>query len=655
MGLFRAGLATLLSAILCSAALAQTVTFDGLVTDATRGRDIPYRVYVPQGASGAVPLVLVSHGGSGSPTGFTRLVHLGEHYASEGYLAIHVGHLESTPSGLHRVDRPQDVSHLLDLAEAGSLPLPSAFTGTIDWARIGHVGHSWGAYTAHALAGAEFDHGNFRDVRVKAIAALSPQGPGGFGAFDRGPSDNTWASVDVPVYCIYGALEADFNVTRTLQMSGWRGYPFSRYSNGPDRYLSILAETNHSELGNFGSPETNDFIAINTRLFFDATLRGDRSVACEIGRTVPLSDTTDSRRYDPDTSAAAGCCGPPSETLTFPVVSDATLEESLPAIANSGSTTLGLRVRGNGDAREPTLLFEVRDVQGEITSAVLRLAAVQLGVGDIAVYATTTDDVANLYSWNESPAGLETLDTVQARGAFLEWDVTDLVRGVGAYGFRLEAFGPPGDAHLFASRESGTPPELILQTKSVPTGAAAPQGCDLPSGRAFCFGDGDTDSPGCTPCPCGNDAPPGTRGGCLNAQGRSAMLQAFGEARIGADSLRFELIDGSPTSFALLVSAMNILPANPADPCSEFEAGVFSPVFDGVRCIGGGLIRHGTRVTDASGFVGPGTGDWSGVLTASGFAAGQVRRFQVVYRTDLLGACGSGQNTTQGLEFTLRP
>ncbi|MEM7515733.1 MAG: hypothetical protein AAF368_02255, partial [Planctomycetota bacterium] len=363
----------------------------------------------------------------------------------------------------------------------------------------------------------------------------------------------------------------------------------------------------------------------------------------------------DARRYEPDSSAAAGCCGPSGGTRTFPVTADATLEESLPDVANSASMTLGLRVRGSGDAREPTLLFEVRDVQGEITSALLRIPAVQIGVGDIAVYATTTEDVANLYTWNESPVGLEALDTVQARGAFLEWDVTDLVRGVGSYGFRLEAFGPPGDSHLFASRESGNPAELIVQSTAVPSGLSTPQGCDLPAGRSFCFGDGDADTPGCTPCPCGNDAPAGSRGGCLNNQGNSAVLQAFGEPRIGADSLRFELLDGSPTSFALLLSAMNILPANPSDPCSEFEAGVFSPVFDGVRCIGGGLARHGTRVTDSSGNVGPGTGDWSGVLTASGFAAGQVRRFQVVYRTDVQGACGSGQNTTQGLEFTFRP
>ena len=79
----------------------------------------------------------------------------------------------------------------------------------LDLNRVGHLGHSWGAYTAHAVAGGRFEHARMselRDERVVVIVALSPQGPGsegddeqsgraGFGAYDSGPKNNTWYPV----------------------------------------------------------------------------------------------------------------------------------------------------------------------------------------------------------------------------------------------------------------------------------------------------------------------------------------------------------------------------------------------------------------------------------------------------------------------------
>ncbi len=65
-------------------------------------------------------------------------------------------------------------------------------------------GHSYGAFTAHALAGAELGPtmgiGNFRDPRVDAIVAIAPppQGKDRYGFFDKGPDANSWKDVTIP-------------------------------------------------------------------------------------------------------------------------------------------------------------------------------------------------------------------------------------------------------------------------------------------------------------------------------------------------------------------------------------------------------------------------------------------------------------------------
>lgn len=184
-------------------------------------------------------------------------------------------------------------------------------------------------------------------------------------------------------------------------------------------------------------------------------------------------------------------------------------------------------------------------------------------------------------------------------------------------------------------------------------------------GTSFCFGDGGA-TPGCTSCPCGNDALPGSLGGCVNSSSRSARLIARGLPRIGADSLRFEVTGAKGDSFAILVSAANALPLMGACPTGS---GIQSPELDGLRCVGGGLVRHGTRRTDGNGDVGPPwnfpipinwlpngwgppRGPEGGLLLQSGFAAGQTRHFQVFYRELITLGCGTGQGTTNAVSVT---
>jgi hypothetical protein len=284
--------------------------FDGRVTDASRSREIAYRLYWPEAATGPLPVLLFSHGGDGNTTGHTVAPHLGTEWAKHGFLAIHLNHRPSATILQHERDRPADVSFVLDRLEAGSLPLPPGLAGTPDLSRVGHSGHSWGAYTSHAVGGAVFDQGTFRDRRIKAIAPISPQGPGGFGAFDRGPDDNSWKDVPVPAYTLVGSLEKDGSVGGGNAMPDWRLYPFNRYRVPPDRFLSVLPGQDHGDMVN-GPPEVQAFVARNTRLFFEVYVAGRTAGACDVGFLSALPGTDTRHKGGPEGLVAACPPAPP--------------------------------------------------------------------------------------------------------------------------------------------------------------------------------------------------------------------------------------------------------------------------------------------------------------------------------------------------------
>lgn len=268
----------------------QVRTFEATITDPARSRLISYLVYDDPAQSFLTPLILVSHGGPGSPTGHLRGEHLGTIFAQGGYVAIHVGHRESANSLIHQQDRPADVSFIIDQIQAGSLPLPAGLAARIDPTRIGHTGHSFGAYSTHALAGTVHEplgpqgpQATYTDPRIRAFAPLSPQGADQFGFFDRAPGDNSWTPLTAPVCTFIGELEIDSNAIDTFTRQGWRLEPFNRYTFIGDRYLFIIPGQDHNDLWFTGSPQVNAFVAGNARRFFDATLRGEVFPPSQIG------------------------------------------------------------------------------------------------------------------------------------------------------------------------------------------------------------------------------------------------------------------------------------------------------------------------------------------------------------------------------------
>ena len=179
-----------------------------------------------------------------------------------------------------------------------------------------------------------------------------------------------------------------------------------------------------------------------------------------------------------------------------------------------------------------------------------------------------------------------------------------------------------------------------------------------------CNGDGG-DGFGCTPCPCGNDVPAGTIGGCINSSGGGARLLPSGSRSVTAPNpgdLRMEMIDGVPTSFAVLISGAAVAPDNAANPCFGLNSGLQSVVLDGLRCAVQSTQRHGGRPVAADGSVGSSTNGWggasgpaSGLAIQGGFVPGLTRHFQVFFREIPGAICMSEQNTTQAVTVTFEP
>lgn len=171
--------------------------------------------------------------------------------------------------------------------------------------------------------------------------------------------------------------------------------------------------------------------------------------------------------------------------------------------------------------------------------------------------------------------------------------------------------------------------------------------------RPLCFGDGG-DQMGCEDCPCGNNTTIGAGSGCLNSTGMGARMLATG---VPSASNGFAIgVNGMPANTsAVLVRGLNSLPANPMNPCPQ-GSGTGGTVLGGLRCAGGSITRHGLRVSDETGLIN-GAGDGWDVADGifDGVGVGATRTFQVLYRDMPANSCGTGLNTTNGIEITAQP
>jgi predicted dienelactone hydrolase len=65
----------------------ETISFDW--HDKARDRDVPVKLHYPKTGAGPFPVIIFSHGLGGSRDGYE---YLGRHWASHGYVSVHLQH-----------------------------------------------------------------------------------------------------------------------------------------------------------------------------------------------------------------------------------------------------------------------------------------------------------------------------------------------------------------------------------------------------------------------------------------------------------------------------------------------------------------------------------------------------------------------------------
>jgi predicted dienelactone hydrolase len=249
-------------------------------------------------APGTFPLVLFSHGNNGIR--FQSFFFAG-HLASHGYVVATPDHhgntFVDTLLGIvdpqSAVNRPRDLSFLIDQLLAFSATPGHFLEGAIDPDAIGVSGHSFGGYTALAIAGGAFPLGDFHDARVKAIL---PQAPAALFP------DAFYPTITVPTLILGGSID------ETTPFEANQQHPFDLLPPGAAVVaLGELVDAGHFTFSDFcevprdllaflgGFDEAceprhlpwrhaHDIVNYLALSFFDGTLRGDASALARLAR-----------------------------------------------------------------------------------------------------------------------------------------------------------------------------------------------------------------------------------------------------------------------------------------------------------------------------------------------------------------------------------
>jgi predicted dienelactone hydrolase len=223
--------------------------------DQARGnRSVLWKAYLPAGAS-KVPVVIYSHGGGGTrETG----KQFGEHLATHGIGSLHLQHVGSDRDAFRsdarqiaqavtdpKLGKPrfEDVAFAVAELKRGQGP------SSLDSARIGVAGHSFGAITALIVAGQTVT-GFGQSLAVPSIMgafALSPSPP----RSGYGDEATAFAKMLAPVFHLTGtqddAPNGDFKAPA-------RRIPFDRTTT-VDQRLIILNGANHFTFGGDANPQ----------------------------------------------------------------------------------------------------------------------------------------------------------------------------------------------------------------------------------------------------------------------------------------------------------------------------------------------------------------------------------------------------------------
>jgi polyhydroxybutyrate depolymerase len=285
----------------------EIIEFPNLV-DPARNRKVPITVHAPS-SGGPFPVIVVSHGAGGD-----RDTHFGQaqDLASHGYVVLCVEHVGSNRERLKAgglrimktveamtrdsgevLARPRDISFALDRATEWYVS-HGKLKGKLDLARIGVMGHSFGAYTTMAVCGmrpaldwltprVEPGKGlgpDLHDARIRCGVALSPQSPG-----EPFFLAESFATLQVPLLGISGSKDtqqagrtpAERNDAFALWPKG--GHVFVWLSNAQHNDFTSSSGTTGASLPSTTRDEVQPIVRAATRAFLDLHLKSDASAA----------------------------------------------------------------------------------------------------------------------------------------------------------------------------------------------------------------------------------------------------------------------------------------------------------------------------------------------------------------------------------------
>lgn len=263
--------------------------------DAKRDRDVPVKIYFPKNLTSPVPIIVFSHGLGGSREGYEFL---GRHWAGCGFVSVHLQHAGSdsavwknaepsermkslrgaTTNLGNTLNRPRDVSFAIDQLAKLNTDEKSPLHGRLDLSRIGVAGHSYGGFTAMAIAGQAFGPRRSRELanpRVKAVIQMSAPVPRG-----ENGADAAYSAITTPVFHMTGTKD-DSPIGDTT--ADQRRIPFDHMTSA-DTCLLIFKDGDHMVFA--GAPRAvpgtreNDAkfqraICASSTAWWDAYLRGN--------------------------------------------------------------------------------------------------------------------------------------------------------------------------------------------------------------------------------------------------------------------------------------------------------------------------------------------------------------------------------------------
>ncbi|MFN3166235.1 MAG: alpha/beta hydrolase family protein [Phycisphaeraceae bacterium] len=274
--------------------------------DAKRDRAVPVKVYRPVGADGRRPIVLVSHGLGGTREG---LSYLGKHWASHGYVCVHMQHHGSDdavwkdaepserlaamrraaldPSNATR--RAGDTTFVLDVLTRMSDDTTSKLFNAVDLDRAGIAGHSFGAWTCLAAGGMTM--GGLREVRlndprIRCMIPLSPPVVNSEKRYQR-----TYKTLDIPALFMTGTLDTSVinDTTAEQRLVPYKFMPGPKDGGAPKYqinfdgadHMTFSGETRINRRMRNADPQTDPvfhaLILQSTTAFLDCYLLGEET------------------------------------------------------------------------------------------------------------------------------------------------------------------------------------------------------------------------------------------------------------------------------------------------------------------------------------------------------------------------------------------